>query len=131
MRHTLLLLLLVACTDDVLSVDEWNGEADDAEATTNSQPTHGLEDCPGNAPGGPVESPIKRPIPPERDCTKEPDAETCKLCCDWNADRVWGERCRRIKDERKRNACWWDLENKKRPECQRACPRTAFTGDLP
>ena len=49
MRHTLLLLFLVACTD--LPVDEWSGaEVDDADG--NAQPTHPLEDCPGNAPGG-------------------------------------------------------------------------------
>ena len=105
MRHTLLLLFLVACTD--LPVHEWSAAEDDADS--NAPPTHPLEDCPGNAPGGPVADPpggsVGRPIPAPRDCTQEPTWEQCYACCDWNFENVWGEMCRRIKNRDERNLC--------------------------
>jgi hypothetical protein len=68
------------------------------------------------------------PIPAPKDCTKEINHEACYSCCDWNVDKVWGERCHRIpkrnKDERRR--CWEDAEQR-RSACQRMCPRPIIT----
>ena len=59
-----------------------------------------------------------RPIPAPRECSGE--HEECYACCDWNVDKVWGERCRRLpRDERR--ACWGDAE-RLRGNCQRGCP---------
>ena len=116
------LLLLVACTD--LPVDEWDGDVDDAD--TNVPPTHPLEDCPGNAPGGPVEPPGGRPIAKEKKCGNEPTRQECLECCDWNFRYVWGEKCNRIKNERKRRLCWEEAENYKRPDCQANCRQPIF-----
>ena len=64
------------------------------------------------------------PIPAPKDCTKELTHETCMQCCDWNVDKVWGERCRRIpkKNKEERKLCWIEAENR-RSECQMPCPR--------
>jgi hypothetical protein len=131
MRHiTLVLFLLVGCTDD-LPLSDVDGEID-----ADGVATHNPDNCPGGGggevePSGGGDEPPKRPIPKPRDCTKETDREACYQCCDWNSKHVWEERCKRIKDDKKRGECWRDLENRLRPECQRACPRTALTGGLP
>jgi hypothetical protein len=66
------------------------------------------------------------PIPAPKDCTQEVSYETCVHCCDWNVEKVWGERCRRMpqrtkKQRKDRALCWEDAENRRRA-CQRECP---------
>jgi hypothetical protein len=130
MRHAtlFLILLLVGCTDDLpMSVDDQSVDTDD---DADAAPTHNPDLCPGG--GTQPDIPGKRkPIPKPKDCTKEPDRESCYQCCDWNSKNVWEERRKRIKDDDKRRMCWEELESRLRPECQAACPRTAFTGELP
>jgi hypothetical protein len=74
------------------------------------------------------------PIPAPKDCTQELSYEACYQCCDWNVDKVWGERCRRLPDrskkQRKARALCWETAERLRGECQAACPRIAVTGDL-
>lgn len=67
------------------------------------------------------------PIPAPKDCTLEVTHDDCYDCCDWNADKVWGERCRRMPDRtkkqrRERALCWKDAE-KRRSDCYLTCPR--------
>jgi hypothetical protein len=65
------------------------------------------------------------PIPTPRGCTVEADHERCYACCDWNVDKVWGERCRRL-PRRERRTCWEDAE-RRRGDCQRWCPGPIIT----
>lgn len=78
----------------------------------------------GPGPGGGGGGADPHPIPAPKDCTVETDHEACMQCCDWNVDKVWGERCRRIpkKNKEDRKQCWIEAE-KRRSECQRPCPR--------
>jgi hypothetical protein len=77
---------------------------------------------PGGGGGGGGADPY--PIPAPKDCTLELTHETCMQCCDWNVDKVWGARCNRIPKKKKeeRKLCWIEAE-KRRSECQLACPR--------
>lgn len=66
------------------------------------------------------------PIPAPKDCTQEITHETCVQCCDWNVEKVWGERCRRMpgrtkKQRQEKRLCWGDAEDR-RGACQRECP---------
>jgi hypothetical protein len=92
------------------------------------------ERTPGGGPGGhggPAEGghgADPYPIPSPKDCTQEISLETCVQCCDWNVEKVWGERCRRMpqrtkKQRAERRLCWADAEDR-RGACQRECPPT-------
>jgi hypothetical protein len=78
-------------------------------------------------PGGEADP---NPIPAPRDCTAEPTLEQCLDCCEWNVDKVWGERCRRLpnrtKKQRKEKALCWEAAERLRGDCQRACPRLSI-----
>lgn len=154
MRHAALFLILVACTDElpVLSEEEqaeqaeWDGGPDDPEGevivvegalgwpngwfSRPASPVNPVD--PGDTGGGygggggPGGGADPHPIPAPRDCTAEPTHEQCYACCDWNVDKVWGERCRRIKDRGERRQCWADAESR-RGDCQRGCPRLTIT----
>jgi hypothetical protein len=87
----------------------------------------------GGGGGGGGDRAHRRPIPSPRDCTVETDHEACMQCCDWNVDKVWGERCRRIpeRNREERRLCWIDAEQR-RSECQRPCPPPILTAkELP
>lgn len=120
-----LVLVLVGCTDEL--TDGNAPEDPDGEVIVGAAPTHDPDNCPGGGtdPGGGGADP--NPIPAPRDCTAEPTHEQCYACCDWNVEKVWGERCRRIKDRGERKRCWADAENR-RGDCQRGCPRLTITG---
>jgi hypothetical protein len=122
MRQAILILILVGCaTNDDL--EEWNGVA----------PQHDPDgSCPGGGTGGgggaepdPIPEADPNPIPAPKDCTQEASRELCLECCDWNVDKVWGERCRRL-PRRERRTCWEDAE-RRRGDCQRGCPIVAIT----
>jgi hypothetical protein len=83
-------------------------------------PTGGEGAPSGGGGGGGGAAPY--PIPSPKDCTQEVNYEACYQCCDWNVDKVWGERCRRIKNKKEQKLCWVEAENR-RSECQLACPR--------
>jgi hypothetical protein len=116
----ILVMILVGCATDDLPASE------QAEEVSTVAPPHDPdENCPGGGRADP------NPIPAPRDCTVEADHERCYACCDWNVDKVWGERCRRMprrnKDERRR--CWEEAE-RRRADCQRMCPGPILTIDV-
>jgi hypothetical protein len=84
---------------------------------------------PGSGGGGGGADPY--PIPSPKDCTQEISHEACHACCDWNVDKVWGERCRRLpnrtKEQRKERALCWETAERLRGECQRECPSIITT----
>jgi hypothetical protein len=129
MRHATLvtIMILVGCVDLPTSDDQPIGgteESEGAEVIVGIKPTHAPDDCPGGD-GGSGADP--NPIPAPRDCTVETSHDDCYACCDWNVDKVWGERCRRIpkrnKDERR--LCWEGAE-KRRSDCYLTCPRESI-----
>lgn len=125
MRHAtlVLILILVGCIDVPTADDQSISDRDDGgEVIVGVKPTHAPDECPGGD-GGRGADP--NPIPAPKDCTVETDHEACYQCCDWNVDKVWGERCRRL-PMREREPCWADAENR-RGDCQRKCPILTVT----
>jgi hypothetical protein len=110
-------LILVGCaTDDDL--EEWNGLA------PQQHDPDGF--CPGGGGGGGGGGADPNLIPAPKDCTQEASRELCLDCCDWNVEKVWGERCRRLpnrtkKDRDERRRCWEDAE-RRRSDRHRGCP---------
>jgi hypothetical protein len=127
MRQAILVLVmvLVGCTD-------LSGPDGPDGGVLGAVPTHGQDNCPGGGggggggSGGGGEAADPHPIPAPRDCTEEASRELCLDCCDWNVEKVWGERCRRLpnktkKDRNERRRCWEDAERRRR-DCQLGCP---------
>jgi hypothetical protein len=142
MRYATLILILVGCTDDLpMSVDDQSSGGPDGEVI-GAVPTHG-QDCPGGDPLPPPPPPAPppsgsdpppppppppadpNPIPAPRDCSQLIDPVECRDCCEWNVDKVWGERCRRL-PRKERGECWRDAE-RRRGECHRECPLVTIT----
>ena len=69
---------------------------------------------PGGGGGGPG------PIPDRKVCTGLEHSE-CYACCDYNLERVDGERCRRLRSPKRREKCWSEAEEIL-GKCQRSCP---------
>ena len=74
----------------------------------------------------PLPGPGKGRIPDERDCTGIDDPVQCRNCCEWNVDYVWGERCNRMRNKKKKAICWEETEQK-RGRCHKGCPREIET----
>jgi hypothetical protein len=130
MRHstTLILILLVGCSG--CAGDELTEEDLDEGEVSTAAPTHDPTgpNCPG---GSGTDGQTKKPIPEAKDCSKILDPDECKTCCDWNVDKVWGERCRRLpnktkEDKRARARCWQDAE-RRRGNCHGDCPIDILT----
>jgi len=103
--------------------------ADDDIDQPAAQAYEGEDDHPWYIPIWPFPWPWNhkpKPIPAPRECSGT--HEECYACCDWNVDKVWGERCRRIprKKRDERRVCWEDAE-RRRSDCQRGCPRPIIT----
>jgi len=115
MRQAILILILVGCATNDLE-EERNG-------VTREHDPDGS--CPGGSTGGGEPDPIPEadphPVPAPKDCTQEASRELCMDCCDWNVDKVWGERCRRIPRRDERRRCWEDAEAR-RAACYLTCP---------
>jgi hypothetical protein len=113
----ILVLILVGCATDE-DLEEWNGLAPQQHDPDGFCPSGG--GVPPNSGADP------NPIPAPRDCTEEASRELCLDCCNWNVEKVWGERCHRLpnrtkKDRDERRRCWEDAE-RRRSDCQRGCP---------
>jgi hypothetical protein len=122
----ILALLAVGCIAGPMPPGDDRSDWEDGEVGAGAAPSHDPtgNNCPGgggNDPGGSGGEPS--PIPAPRDCTREPTWEQCYACCDWNAEHVWKQTCRRIKGREERAACWRRLENHLRPECDKGCNR--------
>jgi hypothetical protein len=100
MRQAILILILVGCATNDLE-EERNG-------VTREHDPDGS--CPGGSTGGGEPDPI-----PEADPHPVPAPK------DWNVDKVWGERCRRIPRRDERRRCWEDAEAR-RAACYLTCP---------
>ena len=93
MRQAIILSMVLAAVGCAAADDDTDDE-DLGASESASAPTHNPDNCPGGS-GGPEPS-GKKPIPDAKDCSQILDPVECRDCCEWNVDKVWGERCRRM-----------------------------------
>jgi hypothetical protein len=113
-------LIMVGCATADPSSEEWGLDDDDGVATVAVAPTHDPELCPGGGTGGDGGEPGGGPgdQPERKRCLPSNPDDICLDCCWYNHDHVDGWKCRRIKNEKKRRACW-ERANETLAKCQR------------
>jgi hypothetical protein len=127
MRHTTLILtlILVGCAAELTDESDDEESNDDGDVSSAAE-THNPDNCPGGSGGGGDPG----PQPERKRCLPSNPDEICLDCCWYNHNHVDGWKCRRIKNPKKREACWKraadELGRCQREDCDRYGPITTI-----
>jgi hypothetical protein len=120
MRQATILTMVLAAVGCVADDDDDEHDLSASEeAESTAAPTHDPTgpNCPGGS-GGPEPSGGPGDQPERKRCLPSNPDEICLDCCWYNHYYVDGWKCRQIKHEKKRRACW-ERANETLAKCQR------------